>query len=113
MSVLESIANEKATERETPVTENEQPNVDPATPENTENASPDPETPNPASEAPTENENTAEQPNAPVAPTTETPTSQNPFANEEVAKFNDFVKRTGKSYDEFKALHAPTNEIDS
>lgn len=111
MSVLDSIVNEKAAERETPAVENEQPNVETENTETTENENA--ETTISASEAPTENDNTAEQPNAPETLTTETPTSQNPFANEEVAKFNDFVKRTGKGYDEFKALHTPTNEIDS
>lgn len=113
MSILDSIANEAPAAPDSAAAETEQPTTDAATTENADQVKPESETENPAQEPTTENNNSAEQPNAPEAATTETQAPQNLFANEEVAKFNDFVKRTGKGYDDFKALHTPTNEIDS
>ena len=116
MSILDSIANEAPAAQESAAVVTEQPITEPVateTAENADNANPDSTTGVAGSEASTENNNSADQPNAPEATTTETPTPQNPFANEEVAKFNDFVKRTGKGYDDFKALNTPTDELDS
>ena len=112
MSILDSIANEAPVARESATAEPEQPTTETTTTEIADHATPESESPNP-DQAATENNNSAEQPNAPEAAPTETQAPQNPFANEEVAKFNDFVKRTGKGYDDFKALHTPTTEIDS
>lgn len=40
-------------------------------------------------------------------------TKNNRFANEELARFNEFVLKTGKSWNEFQALNKPISEIDS
>ena len=88
MSILDSIANEAPVARESAAAEPEQPTTETTTTDIVDHATP--ESPNP-DQAATENNNSAEQPNAPEAAPTETQAPQNLFANEEVAKFNDFV----------------------
>ena len=89
-TTTEPVAETPNTEAETPASEN----VNPATVDSTEN-------------------NAAETNNsAPEVPVVEPETTQNLFANDEIARINDFVKRTGKGLDDYKALATPTDELD-
>lgn len=112
MSILDSIAKD-APAVDKPADGIEQnPAQDPSG-ENTNTSSDNPSDSSVENQPNTEQQNTAEQPNAPEVQKTEAQAPENPFANEEVAKFNDFVKRTGKSYEDYKALQTPTNELNS
>lgn len=65
----------------------------------------------PSDEA-TANANPEPQNNAAESPQAEPDTATSRFANEELAKVNEFVKRTGKTYDDYKALQVPSAEKD-
>ena len=107
MGILDTIAKEVA--EETPDnagTPHEETTTDPVA------ETPSSENANPATEDNTEN-NAAETNNsAPEVPAAEPETPQNLFANDEIARINDFVKRTGKGLDDYKALATPTDELD-
>ena len=114
MGILDTIAKEVA--EETPAsagTPSEKNTTEPvAEMPNTEAETPASENANPATVDNTEN-NVAETNNsAPEVPATEPETPQNLFANDEIARINDFVKRTGKGLDDYKALATPTDELD-
>lgn len=114
MSILETITNEANTAEKPVDVAPEQPAENTAETENlesTENQNASTENADSPERKP-KIEITTETPDAPEPAKTETPATENPFANEEVAKYNDFVKRTGKSYDDYKALNTPTDEID-
>lgn len=112
MSVLDSITNEAPVVTQPAAAETETQTAEAATAETAENAASVTEETNTQENTNTET-NTAEEPNAPEVTASEPQAAETPFANEEVAKFNDFVKRTGKGYDDFKALHTPTDQLDS
>lgn len=112
MSILDSIATEAPVVNNNAPADTEQKPAESATAETTETTTTTTEE-NTSQENITDTTNTAEKPNAPEIATTETQAPENPFANEEIAKFNDFVKRTGKGYDDYKALNTPTSELDS
>lgn len=112
MSILDSIATEAPVVNNNAPADTKQQPAETATAETAETTTTATEE-NSSQENITDTTNTAEQPNAPDVATTETQAPENPFANEEVAKFNDFVKRTGKGYDDYKALNTPTSELDS
>ena len=55
-------------------------------------------------------QNTVSEAQVNQQPTTET--KQSVFANEELAKLNDFVKKTGKGVDEYLALQKSSSDLD-
>lgn len=114
MGILDTIAKEVA--EETPVNSGnstEETTTEPvAETPNTEAEAPASENANPATVDNTEN-NAAETNNsAQEVPAAEPEAPQSPFATDEIARINDFVKRTGKGLDDYKALVTPTDELD-
>lgn len=117
MSVIEELQQEQAPANEPIETSPESPNpsADPAgdTPTaSTEQQTPEEPSANPANEQPIDNGSDTPT-NADAEPSKEPETPPTPsFASEEVAKYNEFVRVTGKEdYNAFKFWDTPTNEI--